>query len=267
MKRIAMCVGLNRVDPDSYAGWPGHLNAAVNDAVALNSYFARGGMDARLLIDEAATLDSIVGQINAASKTFVNGDALVFTFSGHGNTSPIFSDVDKQSICLFDGELADQKFRELMSQFAEGVRVVCIFDSCFSGGMDRARRMGRSQPFGVVARRRVRADGLVPDISAGVLELMASSSQELSEEDNEHGFFTRALCDALDYFAKLGKMPTYEEWFKAAQRRMALAGIAQHPQATQLGPISVFPSTVFTFDVRPTEPDAPPTFPEDPGPS
>lgn len=269
MKRIAMCVGLNMVDPDQYGGWPGHLNAAVNDAVVLASYFARGGMDSRQFIDSVATLDVVIGQFESAAKTLVSGDALVFTFSGHGNTSPVFSDEDKQSICLYDGELSDQKFRQLLSAFVEGVRIVVIIDSCFSGGMDRARqvdrarRLTRFQPFGVKAKRRVRADARIPDISAAVLELTASSSQETSGEDLEHGFFTLALVESLDGFTKAGApMPTYEEWFNDTRQRMSLAVMGQHPQAHQLGPMSVFPSTVFTFDVRPTPPQPPPVFPD-----
>jgi hypothetical protein len=257
MRRIGLFVGLNRVNPASYSGFDGILQGAVADAVALSGIFAQGGMESRLLLDTSATLGALVGELTLAAEELVDGDAFVWSFSGHGS-----ADLDvTESICLFDGELTDKRLHNLMAAFKPGVRVVSIFDSCFSGGMNRALGIRhRFKPPGFPAKRRA-LTAATDVIQADILQLDACTQQEEAAEDSAHGYFTGSLLDAI----KPGI--SWKEWMTAASLITTERNGFQHPVAHQLGPKTVYLSPVFTFDLTDTPPEVPAGFPPNPGPS
>lgn len=262
MKREALMIGLNRVSPAAYSGWDGKLQAAVVDAVALNAVFAQGGFTARTLLDEQATLASVIGELELAADVCEAGDAFVWSYSGHGSTND-----KEQTFCLFDGELGDRLLHNLRARFKPGVRVVSIWDSCFSGGVPNVRgrhpHPGRSRlkPFGFPALRRTRSVPTTP-IQCAELILTACRTTEESAEDNFHGFFTGALLDTL----KVGQ--SWQEWFFAAASKATSLNPAQHAVPYQLGPQTIFTAHFLTFDLSMSPPvSSTPEFPTDPGPS
>ena len=98
-----------------------------------------------LLIDEEATIQDVVKAISDVMDREVAGDEVVFFFSGHGARG-IASDGDSElideAIVLYDGYLWDGDLRRLFSGF-DTSRIVLVFDSCLSGGMDDLEAKGR----------------------------------------------------------------------------------------------------------------------------
>ena len=247
MKRIGLSIGLNRVNPGSYDGWDGKLVAAVPDAVAFNSLFAQAGLTSGMLLDEAATLRQVVGELELAADELDEGDAFVWSYSGHGTENE-----QGEFFCLFDGELGDKMLHNLRARFKPGVHVVSIFDSCYSGGMSRGAGTRnpnrRVKPIGFPALRRTRLQTTIP-IQATELLLTASRTTEESAEDERHGYFTGALLDTL----RTGE--TWKQWFESAAAMTTSRNPFQHPVVYQLGPQTIFPSAVFTFEAVQTSND------------
>ena len=71
-----------------------------------------------------------------------SGDSFLLTYAGHGSQVPDKAgDEDDQfdeTWCLYDGELIDDELRRFWTQFAEGVLIYMVSDSCHSGTMLRA---------------------------------------------------------------------------------------------------------------------------------
>jgi hypothetical protein len=141
-KGYALCVGLNRVDPNFYQGWSGPLNACEADARAMGNLLSRKGFDAQLMLSNAATRDSVISHIQDVAMKAEPGDIFVYTNSSHGGQLPDLNadeaDGADETICLYDGELVDDEIFALWALFKRGVRVLMISDSCHSGTVARS---------------------------------------------------------------------------------------------------------------------------------
>jgi len=130
-------VGLNHVDPTAYNGWDGALSGCINDANDMKAIADSLGYQSSLLIDSQATASAVICAIGQASQTLQSGDILVLTYSGHGGQ---FDDVNgdeddgkDETWVLWDRQLLDDELYALWPQFAAGVRVFVVSDSCHSG--------------------------------------------------------------------------------------------------------------------------------------
>lgn len=249
MKKISIHFGLNRVGPQFYGGWAGYLAGCINDAQDLAELSARAGMQARALFDEDCTIERFSAEAANAATELGDGDECVISYSGHGSTDDSFGSLDRQSICLFNGELADSTLRSLIADFNPGTRVVFIFDSCHSGGMVRDRSIIRAKPSFVKATRKIRAEPV--ELQGAVLFLTASSAQETSLDGDKNGAYTGALLDTMEKFESQGKHPTWQEWHNAVVRYMSINFAGQHPQMEEVGRLSIAHSEVFTFETKP----------------
>jgi len=260
MTRTGLFVGLDRVSSSAYSGWSGQLRAAVNDAVALNATFAQAGFTARTLLDETATMAAVIGELELAADVCDDRDAFVWSYSGHGSENE-----NGEAFCLYDGELGDKMLHNLRARFKPGVRVVSIIDSCYSGGIPVVRAThrrirSRLKPIGFPALRKTRVAPTTP-IQCAELILTACRTTEESAEDEKHGYFTGALLDTL----KTGE--TWRWWFNNASALATSRNVAQHAVAYQLGPQTIFPAKVFTFNLSDSPDDPEGGMPSDPGPS
>ncbi|QHT55668.1 caspase family protein [Cellulomonas sp. H30R-01] len=141
MTGYSLHIGLNRVDPDAYGGWDGKLNGCVNDANAMLRLATATGFQPVQLLDAAATSQAVITQIGAYARTAVAGDLVLLTYSGHGGQ---VADIDgdepdqqDETWVLFDRQVLDDELRRMYAQFAAGVRVLVISDSCHSGTVIR----------------------------------------------------------------------------------------------------------------------------------
>jgi hypothetical protein len=138
---VSLHIGLNRVDPNHYAGWSGPLKACEADAEDMTDIASQNGYTTQQLLTVNAKRDTVISAIDKAACDLKDGDTFFLSYSGHGGQVPDFdddeSDLQDETWCLFDGELIDDELREFWSMFADGVRVLVLSDSCHSGTVTR----------------------------------------------------------------------------------------------------------------------------------
>lgn len=141
-KGLALCVGVNRVDPDHYAGWSGPLNACENDARNMAAMLTTRNFTAQTLLTRNATTHNFFKALSELAKQAVAGDIVVVSNSSHGGQVPDYdadeSDGMDETVCLYDREVLDDELAAAWATFAPGVRVLWVSDSCHSGTMVRA---------------------------------------------------------------------------------------------------------------------------------
>ncbi len=240
MKKYSLHLGLNRVDPDRYGGWPGFLNACENDATGLCVALTKLGYTARALLNEQVTLAALRGEIVQLAAIAEAGDEVVISDSGHGGQQGCFSELDgyNETLCLFDGQMVDDEFVELLSLFKPGVNVIVILDSCHSGGMDR----GAFKP---AIRAAPKSTWLPPrkmpmfrrgKIAASAAIFAACREQETAADGDKFGAWTGSLLSALS-----SQPSTFQEWF---DRAYDLCPHEQHPVLRPLGEIGVLETEI-----------------------
>jgi metacaspase-1 len=145
-------IGVNTVSAAHYGGWTGPLAACEFDAKDMAALATGRGMKASVLLTKDATRAKVLAGLRAAAKALVKGDFFFLTFSGHGGQVPDVSgeEADKQdeTWCLYDGQLIDDELYLELGNFATGVRILVLSDSCHSGTVVRAgpSALGASAP-------------------------------------------------------------------------------------------------------------------------
>lgn len=134
-------IGLNLVDAGSYSGWEGPLTACEFDANDMKAIADSRGMKSRVLLTADATRARVLAAIRQAAKKLKRGDYFLLTYSGHGgqvdDVTGDESDRFDETWCLYDGQLIDDELYYELGQFAAGVRIFVLSDSCHSGTVVR----------------------------------------------------------------------------------------------------------------------------------
>lgn len=141
---IALCAGLNSVDPGHYCGWSGLLDPCENDAKDVAKIAASKGFTGLnngtpdLLLTKSATRKAVKDGIKRAAGELNSGDIFLLYYSGHGGqlqdeNMDEWDDCKDETWCLYDGELLDDELYEMWELFNSGVRIFVISDSCHSG--------------------------------------------------------------------------------------------------------------------------------------
>src|SRR5262245_32616318 len=140
-KGISLHIGLNRVDPNAYNGWDGTLSGCENDANAMKKIADGCGYTSKIMLNDVATSDAVVAAIGQAAKQLESGDYFLLTYSGHGgqvdDTNGDEDDGKDATWVLYDRMLIDDELYSLWAQFAAGVRIFLLSDSCHSGTVAR----------------------------------------------------------------------------------------------------------------------------------
>jgi len=138
---VSIHIGLNNVDPSRYNNWDGKLQNCVNDASAMQELAAARGFESTILLNERATALGILQAVSATSARLVSGDILLITYSGHGGQVPDTTEEEEdgqdETWVAYDRMVLDDELYQLWTQFAAGVRIVMISDSCHSGTIIR----------------------------------------------------------------------------------------------------------------------------------
>jgi metacaspase-1 len=138
---ISLHVGLNRIDPNHYAGWDGKLNACENDAKDMQGIAKALGYQTEIKLSEQGTRGAVTEFLTRAANELKSGDMLLITYSGHGNQVPDLNgdEADRmdETWCLFDGQLIDDELYRMYSALPAGVRVLILSDSCHSGTVSK----------------------------------------------------------------------------------------------------------------------------------
>ncbi|MGI9417937.1 MAG: caspase family protein [Geminicoccaceae bacterium] len=140
---LSLHIGLNAVDPDHYAGWDGALDACEFDAEDMAAIAEEMGYKSKVLLTKDGKRDTVVKEIGKAAKKLKSGDIFWVSFSAHGGQVTDMNGDERDGIdetwCLYDAQLIDDELYMLWSQFAEGVRILVLSDSCHSGTVLRRR--------------------------------------------------------------------------------------------------------------------------------
>ncbi|MBL8067303.1 MAG: caspase family protein [Armatimonadetes bacterium] len=208
------------------------LNGCVNDAKAMQEVcvgkYGVKASNTRLLLDKQASGDNFLGGIKWLFSSAKAGDQVVITFSGHGAQleDPKAADGSgfTEVIVLADDTLVQDTFFSEVANLlrVNGINATFIFDSCFSGGMNRApgKFMVKTKGIGKIkAKGKMKANTdalaknlmtLKPRQAAGgtklgdTVFLFASDKDKTSTDISglegipAHGIFTLLLLDALN---------------------------------------------------------------------
>lgn len=237
-KAMSLHVGLNVVDQGHYLNSLVDLEFCVADADAMEQVAKDRRFKPTKLLDGQATRTAVQDAVKKAAQKLGDGDIFLFTYAGHGGQVPDFDgdesgspdrDTLDETLCLFDGQLIDDELHRLWAEFAEGVRIVTVFDCCHSGSMVRAGRLTASET-PVTGTGKVRAmslagsvrvfngnrafyRGLADDlaaesptaireadfpIQATVIQMSACQSNQVARESFGNGLFTEKLLTILD---------------------------------------------------------------------
>jgi len=233
-KGISLHIGLNSVDASHYADWAGPLNACETDANDMGDLASSRGFETTMkLTARQATRDAVKRAIRNAAHELESGDMFLLTYSGHGGQVPDRTgDEDDrwdETWCLFDAQLLDDELYELWGEFAAGVRILVISDSCHSGSAVRAPSLvdpdclnkgSTAENLGVAGARyrfmpRSTAEdvyrlnrefyeslqaGKTPptDPAASVRLISACQDNQLALDGRRNGFFTSTLLTVWD---------------------------------------------------------------------
>jgi hypothetical protein len=158
-KALSLHIGLNAVSGAAYSGWTGPLAACEFDANDMAAIAKFQGMKSTVLLTRQGTRAKALAAMRNAAKSLRAGDLFFLTYSGHGGQVPDSNgdEADKQdeTWCLYDGQLIDDELYFELSQFAAGVRILVLSDSCHSGSVTRAGPTGpreRAMPTAVAMR-------------------------------------------------------------------------------------------------------------------
>jgi hypothetical protein len=245
-KGISLHIGLNQVDPNHYRDqfgqpWSGDLIACESDARDMQSIATEQGFSASMLLTADATVENVMNALTDASGKLGAGDILFVTYSGHGgqvrdlhNDEP--DNVD-ETWCLFDRQVADDELYAAWGQFAAGVRILVLSDSCHSGTVTKTIERERDQliqaleegtlprvralPLGVIAgtyvAHRDTYDGVqernasdeTVDVAATVLLVSGCQDDQVSLDGAFNGAFTAALLRTWNNGAFAGDYPSF----------------------------------------------------------
>jgi metacaspase-1 len=130
-------IGLNNVDPNAYNGWDGALSGCINDANDMHAIAVGLGYQSLLLTDSDATADRVIAEIGQTAADLQSGDIFFLSYSGHGGQVDDVNGDEEDALdetwVLWDRQLIDDELYALWGQFAAGVRIVVLSDSCHSG--------------------------------------------------------------------------------------------------------------------------------------
>lgn len=233
MKR-AIIIGIN------YSGTEYALPDCEQDADIMAAILQKQGVKTHVQKGECSASWLLAHLLSVEATRQTIQDTLYIYFSGHGTQFPDKSEKNEtgEAICLYEKRrgiilLKDNDLVAAIDRIP-GTKIV-IFDSCFSGGMDRQAK----PPIAGMKRKSLQYDpDTMPfheaDITRDVLRLtpqyylFACSEEQVSYSTGNGGAFTIALkqCDRLGY-------RTLSKIVKAA--RAACYSYGQTPTASVVG--------------------------------
>lgn len=203
MKR-AIIIGL------TYKGSPYALPDCHLDAAEVTRRAEAAGYKCQTVTGTFSADDFIaeMARLRSVSKA---SDSTLIAYSGHGTQwyDPAGGEPDRQEegLCFWNGDdidvLPDNDFRKMMDETA-GMKFV-LFDSCYSGGMERAaagrtfqrRWIPFSEDWAIVRRAKASRS------AKGKLYCMfASAKNEVSWSTGVGGLFTMSFCEGYDRHAR-----------------------------------------------------------------
>ena len=204
--RVALLFGIN-----NYGG-SHNLNGCLNDIALAASKLPN--FQIRKFEDADVTRGNFIEQIAYALVNSVPGDVIYIHYSGHGTfvEDRNADEVDgyDEALYLIDGPLIDDDLNNCLRGTPEGVNVVLLLDSCYSGSATRAPGKSRFMPpaFEMVPHLRIKRkfyDYMSWVVFSGCAENQTSADAEI--DGTYFGAFSYYALNCLK-----GNM-TYKTWF------------------------------------------------------
>jgi hypothetical protein len=93
------------------------------------------------VLTKDATRIHVIQAIKRAATSLQAGDIFMLYYSGHGGQLPDLNEDEEDALdetwCLYDGQLVDDELHACLADFAAGVRVLVLSDSCHSGTVSK----------------------------------------------------------------------------------------------------------------------------------
>jgi hypothetical protein len=302
---IALLVASNRLNPRHYGKWTPACPSAVADVKLMSGMTKARRYENRTLVGTQATARRLRAALHRAAKELGDGDVFLLYYAGHGATvidishqlkhgklgvtEPerrlMLSNLKKKQMkfaagwALHDRIFLNDEFDEPMGRFAEGVKIIVVVDSCFSGdsflgprpfsgtfpkrvrqSYDRSsRRMPPLQVLRVYIRHQDRYNDIQekaiaakrkshPLRAGGVLLAACRGREEAHNYYVEHdaGFFTEALLQELFD----GRLSDYRTLMKRTTKRVHRAKKTQHPIYRRFGAATTLIDELSPFTVN-----------------
>jgi len=228
---------------NNYPGSANDLNGCINDQKNIVSKLP--DFFVRTFKDSEATIARFVSEVGAVVSQAKEGDKIVIHYSGHGtyvaDKSGDEADGYDEAIYLYDGALIDDKINEVLQKIPNGVTVVILLDSCFSGTatrkLSRPRFIQTERALPKKVRKRfLRSNEIKWIVFSGCSENQTSADAYIGGEYN--GAFTYYAMKALN------RSFTYEQWYNEIRKYLPSKSFDQIP--TLEGPADLLTKIVFT---------------------
>ena len=196
----------------NYTGSQYQLGGCENDAKEMRNR-ARAGVKSYYitqfyLATNVCTAGFLLDAIAGFARMMKKSDTLYLTFSGHGTQIPgNEADGMQEGICLWTGSrIQVVKDTDLRAQLQKiPGTVVCIFDSCFSGGMERDLPIPGKKakcltydPASMEVFNVPQSKDAAPVSGNRLYYLLACSEGEVSWDTGSAGLFTKSFCRVYD---------------------------------------------------------------------
>lgn len=141
--RVALLFGIN-----DYPGSGNDLNGCINDLNLVEGTLI--GFQIRRFENSQVTVKNFLEQVKYAILHSLQGDVIYIHYSGHGTYVEDYNgdelDGYDEALYLYDGALIDDDLNKVLQLIPEGVTVVLLLDSCFSGTATRNPHKVRFMP-------------------------------------------------------------------------------------------------------------------------
>lgn len=220
-KGISLHIGLKYLDPQHYL-IDGKLNAPEKDASDMQficKNLKPAFQTTKLLVNDQAKKVNVVSYIENASKILEINDLFLVSFSGHGGMLPNYNSDDEetgydQTWCLYDSMIVDDELSKLWLKFKQGVRILIISDSCYSGSImkmvDEGKKRDKNGYFSkyideklllqIYKQNQVYYDSILKApktnhavIKSKIIQLSACSDTEETTDGHPNSIFTACL--------------------------------------------------------------------------
>ena len=218
VSRAALVVHLTAVDPRKWGGWGGDCPGADADAAAVEAALRRRAIPFLSLSNEAATVPGVLAAADAVGSRVATGGLILLYFAGHGGQQDDFGgdeiDDADETLCLWDGPLADDTVWAMLQRVPAGVRVWLVTDCCNSGSNFRH---GPAHDYARGVSRWWRSEPSMLHFGA------SRDGKQAWSNGKTGGFFTTALAETW------APGVTYADWFAAAKRAVQARKTSQTP--------------------------------------
>lgn len=236
VKSVAIVVALTQLDWNVYNGWSGKCSGSNIDLNRMVKTCRENGIERVVtLYNKQATAYAVIRQILLAAKALEPAASrgeqplLIFYYSGHGGLVYDSYHTEKgsadQTLCLWDGQLVDNLFWDVLLKVPKGVRVIHITDTCNSGTNFKLAppvsynslsdiMLGTPDKF-FRAKHRY---GKPENLSCDFIHFGGCDDLQYSNGNNVYGgLFTYALLKLVKPDGK-----TYKQWFDESKTKMLL---------------------------------------------